>query len=68
MSTDFRYIDDRVYTKFEWVYREDKWSVSFDAGYVFRTLDNRDDLRPELSLRQDFEAVEIGSNFNVKFK
>ncbi|MEM6516467.1 MAG: TonB-dependent receptor [Bacteroidota bacterium] len=67
LSTDFEYFNTENVPAMRLVYRKDKWSVSAEARYVFRTLENQDFLRPELSLKQDFEAVELRARFNKRF-
>ena len=66
LSTDFKYIDNSTRPSLKFTVNKEKWSFSADAGYVLRTLDNKDDLRPELSLKQDFRALEVGAFFNYK--
>ena len=68
LSTDFKYVDNSTRPSLKFTINKDKWSFSTNIAYVYRTLDNRDDLRPDLSLRQNFEAVETGAFFNVKIK
>jgi hypothetical protein len=67
LSSDFRNINKRSTPAMALIYRKDKWSLSFETGYVFRTIENTDQLRPELSLKRKFRAVELGSNFNFNF-
>lgn len=67
LSTDFNYRDRSQKPAVGLSYRKEKWSASFTTGYVFRTLENSDRLRPQLSLKQDFEALELDSNFNYQF-
>lgn len=67
LSTDFDYTNRRTTPKVELTYRKDDWSISGEVGYVFRTLDNKDALRPELDLEQKFEALELNSRFYYKF-
>lgn len=67
LSTDFIYKNKRLTPGLGVSIREEKWSLSVNAGYVFRTLKNEDLLRPELSLKRNFEALEFGSNFNYRF-
>lgn len=67
LSTDFRNYNSRSTPAMELIYRKEKWSLSLETGYVFRTLENTDELRPELSLKRKFRAVELGSNFNFNF-
>jgi len=66
LSTDFKYVDNSTRPSLKFTINKDKWTFSANTSYVLRTLDNRDDLRPELSLKEDFEAVEAGAFFNVK--
>ena len=67
LSTDFNYKDRSQKPAVSLSYRKEKWTASFTTGYVFRTLENSDRLRPQLSLKQDFEALELDSNFNYQF-
>ena len=48
-------------------YRKEKWSVSLTTKYVFRTLENKDFLRPELDIKRKFQALELRSSFNYRF-
>lgn len=66
-STDFEYINRRSTPALRLTYKKEKWSVSSEAGYVFRTLQNTDFLRPDLSLNRDFETVELRSNFHYQY-
>ncbi|WP_303319146.1 outer membrane beta-barrel protein [Flavivirga abyssicola] len=67
LSTDFEYINKRSTPALRFTYKKEKWSVSSEAGYVFRTLQNNDFLRPQLSLARHFETVELRSNFQYQF-
>ncbi len=67
LSTDFTYKNKRLTPGLAMQYQKEKWSLSINTGYVFRTLENQDFLRPELSLKRDFEALEFGSYFNFRF-
>ncbi|GAA3648981.1 outer membrane beta-barrel protein [Flavivirga jejuensis] len=67
LSTDFEYINETSTPSFELEYKKKIWSASFETSYVFRTLENRDLLRPEYNLKRDFEAVELRSRFRYKF-
>jgi hypothetical protein len=67
LSTDFRNYNRRTTPAMELVYRKEKISLSFETGYVFRTIENTDQLRPELNLKRNFEALELGSNFSFRF-
>ncbi len=67
LSTDFEYFNTAHTPSLRLVYRKKDWSVSAEGKYVFRTLENKDFLRPELSLKRDFEALELRSYFNYRF-
>jgi hypothetical protein len=67
LSTDFEYLNQESTPSLKLTYRKDKWSTSFTTRYVFRTLENKDFLRPELSLKRNFEALELRTNFNYRF-
>ena len=67
LSTDFENIDKRSTPSVRLALRKKKWRFSIESGYVFRTLENNDQLRPLLSLKRNFEAVELRSNFNYRF-
>ncbi len=66
LSTNFEYIDKRSTPGLKLTYKKEKWSIGSEMGYVFRTLQNIDFLRPDLSLTRDFETLELRSNFNYK--
>lgn len=67
LSTDFDFINERSTPSLKLTYRKEKWSLSLESGYVFRSLENKDQLRPELSLKHDFEDIELRSRFNYRF-
>ena len=67
LSTDFEYINKRSTPALKLTYKKEKWSISSEMGYVFRTLQNTDFLRPDLSLTRDFETIELRSNFHYQF-
>jgi hypothetical protein len=67
LSSDFEFDDVTVRPAAGLVYRKEKWSIGLETGYVFRTLENTDALRPELSLSQKFEALELDSYFTFRF-
>jgi hypothetical protein len=67
LSTDFDFIDERSTPSLKLTYKNEKWSLSVESGYEFRTLENKDQLRPELSLKHDFENIELQSRFNYRF-
>ncbi|MEP5341659.1 MAG: outer membrane beta-barrel protein [Algibacter sp.] len=67
LSTDFEYTNRSRSPALKLTYKKEKWSIGFESGYIFRTLQNIDFLRPDLSLTHDFEAVEFRSNFQYQF-
>ncbi|MBL4604644.1 MAG: TonB-dependent receptor, partial [Flavobacteriaceae bacterium] len=67
LSTDFTFFNTRSTPSIDLTYRKDKWSLSFETGYVTRTLENSDALRPIQSLKKTFTALELSSNFNYRF-
>lgn len=67
LSTNFEYINRRNTPGISLRYQKEKWSLNANAGYVFRTLESRDKLRPQLSLKEKFQAVEYGTRFNYRF-
>ncbi|MFY0630337.1 MAG: outer membrane beta-barrel protein [Flavobacteriaceae bacterium] len=64
LSTDFIYNDLRKTPSLSLSYRGKKWGLRFRSGYVFRTLESLDKLRPTLNIKRNFEAIELGSSFN----
>ncbi|PTM08652.1 MAG: TonB-dependent receptor [Bacteroidetes bacterium] len=67
LSTEFENTNKRSTPSLRLAFRNDIWSFSLESGYVFRTLENNDMLRPLLSLNRNFEALELRSNFNYRF-
>ncbi|WP_047544942.1 outer membrane beta-barrel protein [Psychroserpens sp. Hel_I_66] len=67
LSTDFEYLNQENTPTLKLSYRKEKWSTSFTTRYVFRTLENKDFLRPELNIKRDFQALELRSYFNYRF-
>lgn len=67
LSTDFEGRNRRTTPQLGINYNNDKLNLNFGAGYVFRTLENADNLRPELNIRQNFEALELDSYINYRF-
>lgn len=67
LSTDFEYKNDRSTPGLRLNYKKDKLSLNFRGSYIYRTLENKDALRPELNLRRNFEALELSSRFTYRF-
>lgn len=67
LSTDFVNKNKRSTPGLELVYNSKKMSLSLGSGYTFRSIENNDQLRPSLSLKQDYEFLEFDANFNYRF-
>lgn len=67
LSTDFTFINIRSTPSVDFTYKRDKWTLSLETGFVTRTLENSDALRPDLSLKRNFNAIEVNGNFNYRF-
>ena len=67
LSSDFKAENQSTTPKFNINYRAEKYVFNFSSGYVFRTLENKDRLRPELDIRQKFEALELSSYMRYTF-
>lgn len=66
-STNFKYLNERIVPGVSLSYNQEKWSARFGVDYLFRTLENEDLLRPELSIKREFNAVELYSNLSYRF-
>ena len=67
LSTDFTFTNKRVVPGMKLSYNSEKWYVGLGSGYVLRTLTNEDALRPQLSIEENFQALELSGNFNYRF-
>ena len=67
LSTNFTFFNKRYTPSVDLTYRKDKWSLSLETGYVTRTIENSDVLRPIQSLKRTFTALEVSGNFNYRF-
>ncbi|WP_372753536.1 outer membrane beta-barrel protein [Mariniflexile sp.] len=67
LSTDFEYINETSTPALELEYRIKDLSASFEASYIFRSLENKDLLRPDFNLERHFKALELRSRFRYKF-
>ncbi|MEC3906733.1 outer membrane beta-barrel protein [Tamlana sp. 2201CG12-4] len=67
LSTDFEYINEQNSPEISLRYRTDKTYARFRTNYIFRTLENRDLLRTQYSIKRNFEAVELSSYFRHRF-
>ena len=66
LSTDFEYLNKTKRPSAELEFRNEKWSASAEIAYVYRSLENKDYLRPETNLERDFNNLEYG--FRVRFR
>jgi hypothetical protein len=67
LSTDFEYTEKSKMPVVELMYRKDKLYFTVNGGYKFRTLENKDKLRPQLSLKKRFEQFEQTIRFRYTF-
>jgi hypothetical protein len=67
LSTAFEYTDIKSAPGIQLSYRKEKFSGRFGVAYIFRTLKNKDGLRPQFDVERDFNAVEMRTNFNYRF-
>ncbi len=63
LSTDFEYTDTRNSPGASIRYKSEKFNSTFGVNYVFRTLENVDNLRL-IDIKRDFEAIELDYYFN----
>ena len=59
LSSDFTYEDITKTPSLELTYRTKKLRLNFEVGHVNRTLENKDALRPELSLKREFSNLKL---------
>ncbi|WP_282135988.1 outer membrane beta-barrel protein [Seonamhaeicola maritimus] len=67
LSTDFEYINVQNSPEISFRYRTEKTYARIRTSYIFRTLENRDLLRPQFSIKRNFEAIEMSSYFRHRF-
>ncbi len=67
LSTNFKYTNRRSTPTLGLQYNTEKLNANVSTSYVFRTLENNDQLRPQTSFEQDFEAVEFNTYVNYRF-
>ncbi|MFB9054200.1 outer membrane beta-barrel protein [Formosa undariae] len=46
-------------------YKKEKWNTSLKTDFIFRTLENKDALRPEFDLKRKFNAIAL--NYNLRY-
>ncbi|WP_034041257.1 outer membrane beta-barrel protein [Wocania ichthyoenteri] len=67
LSTNFKYIDDNSTFGLGLSYRKDKLSTNVEADYILRTLENYDFLRPDLSIKRNFNNLQLSSRVRYRF-
>ncbi|WP_341216919.1 outer membrane beta-barrel protein [uncultured Wocania sp.] len=67
LSTNFKYIDDNSTFGLGLSYRKDKLSTNVEADYILRTLENYDFLRPDLSIKRNFNNLQLSSRIRYRF-
>ncbi|MEE3999893.1 outer membrane beta-barrel protein [Tenacibaculum sp. FZY0031] len=67
LSSDFIYNDITKTPSVELVYTTKKWRLNFGTGFVNRTLENNDKLRPELSLQKEYNNLDLDASFRYRF-
>lgn len=67
LSTDYTFNDIRSTPLASIIFNSEKASFDTGVGYVFRKLQGKDLLRPDLEVDNSFEAVEIYARGNVNF-
>ncbi|OSY86935.1 TonB-dependent receptor [Tenacibaculum holothuriorum] len=68
LSSNFTYNDITKTPSVELVYKSKKWRFNFETGFVNRTLENNDKLRPQLSLNRDFNNINLDAGFRYTFE
>lgn len=67
LSSDFKYVNTTNTTGAKLTYKKEKFTSSLSSNYILRTLENTDELRQQLSDKQDFKALELRANLNYRF-
>lgn len=67
LSSDFTYNNIEKTPSVELIYNTKKLRVNFETGFVNRTLENNDKLRPELSLKREFDNLNLNTGFRYRF-
>jgi hypothetical protein len=66
LSTDFTFKDFANIPEFGISYQGDTFSASVEGGLVLRTLESQDRLRPEVSITEDFKAIQLDTYVNYR--
>ena len=64
LSSDFKYTNETLRPGVGLNYKKKKWSSSLITNFLFRTLENEDNLRPSLNLKRNFDAVAMKYRLN----
>lgn len=67
LSTNFTNKNRQHSPNVKVVYDSEKMSFGLGSGYSNRTIGNSDQLRPELSLEQSFDFLNLDANLNYRF-
>lgn len=67
LSTDFINKNQTQSPNLRLVYNSDKMTFRLGSGYTYRTIENADRLRPELSLKESFNFLDLDANMNYRF-
>lgn len=67
LSSNFTYKDITKTPAVELIYNQKKWRFNFEVGLVKRSMENIDELRPQLSLKRSFDNLTIDTGFRHRF-
>ncbi|GGD86529.1 outer membrane beta-barrel protein [Planktosalinus lacus] len=67
LSTDFIFKNNRSTPAIGLTIRKEDYTFSVSGSYMNRVLETTDKLRPGLSAKQEFEALEYNTFFNYRF-
>jgi hypothetical protein len=67
LSTNYRFVNERSTPGLGLSYQSEKFRFNVGGGYVLRTLENKDALRPNLDLKETYKAIELNANGNYQF-
>ena len=67
LSTDFKYRDTRNTPGLKLSFKNKNVSTGFSSSYVYRTLENKDLLRPAFNIKRKFNNFQYSSYFNYNF-
>lgn len=66
LSTDFEYTDETSAPGIALSYKTEAFSARIASSYLFRTLGNKDLLRPEFNIERTFKNMQLNSYMNYK--